>query len=99
MSEVYESPDGLFRVDFSCFEMRMSHWVCNPRVTHVPTGTVLLDLLGTLWDGSADQETPGRLSLALREYPGSGPGYSLLFDADARTTTRVEGEALETTPW
>ena len=47
MSDVYESPDGLFRVDFSCFEMRMSHWVCNPRVTHVPTGTVLLDLLGS----------------------------------------------------
>jgi hypothetical protein len=99
MDDSYESPDGLFRVDLAMFEMRMSHWVMNPRVTHVPSGQVLLDLWGSLWDGTPEQTAHGQLDLALREYPGRAPGYALRWDAGARTVTRTEGDRSETTPW
>lgn len=82
------SPDGVFRVEFQEFEMRMSHWVCTPRVTHVPSGRVVLDLWGTLWDGSPETDADGRLRLSLREYPGDKPGYDLVFDPKTGEATR-----------
>ncbi|MEZ6232921.1 MAG: hypothetical protein R3B68_01915 [Phycisphaerales bacterium] len=76
------SPDGTIRVDLLEFEMRMSHWVANPVVTHVPTGDVLLDLDQTMWDASVGFEPDGRLRLELREYPGASPGFTAVFDFD-----------------
>ena len=60
------TPDGAFRVDFEWFEMRMSHWVYNPRVTHLPTGRVVLNLFGTMMDATCSGVT------ADRAYP---PGF------------------------
>mgnify|MGYP000920408385 CR=1 FL=1 len=63
--EPFLSPNGLFRVEFQGFEMRMSHWVCNPRVTHMPSGRVVLDLWGTMWDGMPTAEADGRLQFSV----------------------------------
>jgi hypothetical protein len=76
----YITPDGVFRVEYSCFEMRMSHTVCNPCVTHVPSGRVVFNRFGTMEDGSASVDDQGRLVLDMREYPGSSPGWSVVFD-------------------
>ena len=76
----YITPDGVFRVEFNCFEMRMSHWVENPRVTHVPSGRVVFDRWGTMEDATPRVDAQGRLVLAMREYPGSSPGWNVLFD-------------------
>ncbi len=96
---LFESPDGVFRVEFQAFEMRMSHWVETPRVIHAPTGRVLIDLWGTLWDASVKQEQPGQLALILREYPGSGAGYSLVLDATTETATRTRGDKTDSLPF
>ncbi|MDQ8034076.1 MAG: hypothetical protein REJ50_18875 [Bordetella sp.] len=52
-------------------EARMSHWICSPRITHRPSGKVLLDLHQTDWDLTASVEQPDILQLHLRRYPGN----------------------------
>jgi hypothetical protein len=86
----FTTPDGRLRVDFNEFPMRMSHIVCNPRVIFVPTGEVVLDLFDTLWDGSVSADE-GRLRLELREYSGSQPSHTMIYDPDEGTSTREEG--------
>ncbi len=77
------SPDGLLQFEFDEFEMRMSHWVCNPRITEVKSGKVLLDLWGTQWDGEVSFEDGGKVVLCFRHYPGDIPGFSVHMDPQA----------------
>ncbi|MFJ1300754.1 hypothetical protein ACILG0_12355 [Pseudomonadota bacterium AL_CKDN230030165-1A_HGKHYDSX7] len=58
-------------------EARMSHWICSPRVTHRPSGQVLLDLHDTAWDLTASVEQPDTLQLHLRRYPGNRQALTL----------------------
>jgi len=91
----FTTPDGRLRVDFNEFPMRMSHIVCNPRVIFVPTGEVVLDLFDTLWDGSVSADE-GRLRLELREYSGSQPSHTMIYDPDEGTSTREEAGRADT---
>lgn len=87
----YVTPDGVFRVEYSSIEMRMSHTVYNPRVTHIPSGRVVFNKFGTLEDGSASIDDQGRLVLDMREYPGSSPGWKVVFNPkDGSYTTVTE---------
>jgi hypothetical protein len=82
------SPDGAIRVDYSPNEAGPSRWVFSPRVTHVPTGDVLLDLWDPVhwrWDGSAAFEAPATVSLTLRRYPDGMHSLVVTIDADQRT--------------
>lgn len=88
------SPDGALHVAFAGHELRMSHWVFAPRVTHVPTGEVLLDLWGAetaLWDASATFPAPGVVELTLRHYPSGSDTWRLRIDASARTFRWLAG--------
>ena len=78
----YTTPDGAFKVQFEVVSMRMSHEVFCPRVTHLPTGRIVADFWGTLWDGAPGVDSQGRLTLDMREYPGNQPGYRLVFESD-----------------
>ncbi|MBW2258579.1 MAG: hypothetical protein JRI25_28870 [Deltaproteobacteria bacterium] len=88
------SPDGTLLVEYGGHEMRMSHWVFPPRVTHVPTGEVLFDLWGaetSLWDGHARFPEPGIVELTLRHYPDGNETWRVRIDADARTYAFLAG--------
>lgn len=85
--ETVESSDGTYRVGFGAFEPRMSHWVFSPVITHVPSGEVLLDLNGTLWDAAAEFRSPTLLYMEMRKYPGDGPGMNAEIDLANRTVT------------
>jgi hypothetical protein len=72
------SPDGKYRIEFACNEMRMSHWVCAPKIIDTQTKAVILDLWHTsLWDGSASFTQQGEIILFLRKYPGTSPGIEI----------------------
>lgn len=92
MQEDFRSPDGRLEVGFQCNEVKMSHWICNPRVTH--DGAVLLDLWPSVhhaWDGDGRLDTEGRLVMRLRKYPGDVPGFDVRIDAAARTWEVIAG--------
>lgn len=78
--QVFTSPDGLYRVHIDASEMRMSHTVFSPVLTHIPTGEVVFSLAGTLWDADASFDSEGRLSMSLRRYPGDRPSHNAVID-------------------
>lgn len=90
------TPDGIFRIQFMRFEMRMSHWVNNPRLTHIPSGEVLLDCWNTMDDASPSMDEQGRLHLFMRTYPGSSPGREVIYDPAEGTVTYVDRDRSET---
>jgi hypothetical protein len=71
------SPDGLYKVEFDEREMRMSHWVCSPRIIDVNSNKVLLDLWNTQWDAEVSFEDSGEVLLSLRHYPGNISGFDV----------------------
>lgn len=79
------SPDGLLKIEFDEFEMRASHWVCNPRITDIKNGKVLLDLWGTQWDGDASFENAGEVTFSFRHYPGDIPGFLVRINPQVST--------------
>lgn len=92
MGEEYPSPDGKYILYLSCNEMRMSHWVCTPKLVEVESGR-------TLYEGSWDSDagdikwSDDSLSLRfyLRVYPGSAPGnYVLLKLTDGEVILESE---------
>lgn len=85
--ETLLSADGTLRVEFTAFEPRMSHWIYSPIVTHVPTGDVLLDLDGSLWDAVGSFDDRNRLTLEMRRYPGHEPGQTAVIDFDTGKVT------------
>jgi hypothetical protein len=66
------SPDGLYHIEWSMFEARMSHWICSPKVVHAATGQVIFDFIGSNWDASFRWLDAGRFYVYLREYPAGG---------------------------
>lgn len=93
-SDDAHSPDGTVRVEYQVNEVRMSHWIYNPRVIDVETGDVLFDLWGSdywLWDAMARFDAPRTATLELRSYPGTDPGFRVRIDASTRTFTIVKG--------
>jgi hypothetical protein len=96
MLDDYLTPDGVFRIEFQSFEMRMSHWVCNPRVIHRPSGEILLDCFDTMDDGQPSVDDQGRLHLSMRTYPGTQPGTEIIYDPREGTVTHVDGGKSET---
>ena len=92
MPDDFSSPDGRLTVAFQCNEVKMSHWICNPRVTY--DGAVLLDLWGSgtiEWDGDASLDDAGRVVMHLRRYPGDVPGFDVRIDPAARTWEVLDG--------
>ncbi|MCA9289039.1 MAG: hypothetical protein KDA05_10670, partial [Phycisphaerales bacterium] len=63
-----------------------------PRVTHVPTGEVLVDYWGTGWFGVAAQDQRGRLRLWVRRERGDLLGHSVVIDPIRGTITRDYGK-------
>ncbi len=92
----FTTPDGVFRIDWMEFEMRMSHWVCNPRLTHLPSGQVIVDYFDSMVDGAPSVDDQGRLHLFLRTYPGSEPGTEYIYDTRDGTVTVIDGDKSET---
>ena len=81
-------------MEYQANEARMSHWIHNPRVIEVETGDVLFDLWGSdywRWDGFASFDAPLTVTLKLRNYPGTDPGFSVRIDISRRTFTIVKG--------
>lgn len=76
MGEDRLSPDGRHVVQLSCYEMRMSHWVCTPTLKALATGKEIFDLYPTVWSADLVIWSPdsATLDMGLRLYPGSGPG-------------------------
>ncbi|MCC6741727.1 MAG: hypothetical protein IT452_22010 [Planctomycetia bacterium] len=96
MQEDFRSPDGRLEVGFQCNEVKMSHWICNPRVTF--DGAVLLDLWPSVhhaWDGDGRLDVEGRLVLHLRRYPAGSSGFDVRIDPVARTWSVVAGTCPE----
>ncbi len=81
------SPDGVVRIEYAVSEVRHSHFVRAPRVIRVSDGAILLDLWGTVWDGTArfPPGAEGALFLALRCYPGDTPGFTVCIDPRVST--------------
>jgi hypothetical protein len=92
MQQDFASPDGRVKVEFQCNEVKMSHWICNPRVTR--DGRVLLDFWASgafAWDGDASFDDAGRVLMHLRRYPGDAPGFDVRIDTEAATYEVVSG--------
>ena len=88
------SPDGTIRVEYGVHTERMSHEVYTPRVIDVETDNVLFDLWASdycQWDAMARFDAPRTVTLELRKYPGTDPGFSVRIDASRRTFTILKG--------
>lgn len=96
MMDDFVTPDGIFRIEFQAFEMRMSHWVCNPKLIHLPSGQVLLNCWDTMEDGQPSVDDQGRLHLFMRTYPGTQPGTTTIYDPREGTVTHVDADKSET---
>jgi len=73
------SPDGLYHIEWSMVEARMSHWICSPKIVHAATGQVIFDLIGSDWDASFRWLDAGRFYVYLRQYSG-GKGIEVWVD-------------------
>jgi hypothetical protein len=96
VSDEVSSPDGAFKVEFHSHEVRMSHWIDNPRVTI--RDELLLDLwvpAASDWSAAATFDAPGTVTLHLRKYPGTAPGIDIRIDAESRTWKTLRGECPE----
>jgi len=96
VSDEVFSPDGAFKVEFNSHEVRMSHWINNPRVTF--QDELLLDLwvpAASDWDAGATFDAPGTVTLHLRKYPGTASGIDIRIDAGSRTWKTLRGECPE----
>lgn len=92
------SPDGTVRIEFQWHEVKMSHWIENPRVTIIESGEILLDLWtpeAWAWDAfGAGFRPDGKVALRMRVYPGDAGYWDVLIDPVARTY-RFEGREPE----
>ncbi|HET9953852.1 MAG TPA: hypothetical protein VFQ61_05095 [Polyangiaceae bacterium] len=70
-TETQTSPDARFRVEYQSHEIKLAHWIDQPRVIDMVTNTVLLDLwpdVFSSWDGHVRFERAGVIRLELREF-------------------------------
>ncbi|WP_338873010.1 hypothetical protein WBJ53_29425 [Spirosoma sp. SC4-14] len=71
MIEAIFSPDQSYKVEFSVYEMRMSHWIEKPYLVRVGNDEVVFSLESDPWSASnvhwVDNET---VEMYLRKYPG-----------------------------
>lgn len=71
MEEAIISPDQAYIVEFSVYEMRMSHWIEKPYLVQASDNEVLFSLEGDPWSASdvrwIDNTT---VEMYLRKYPG-----------------------------
>ena len=83
------SPDGRYRVAFSVYEMRMSHWVETPVIINSASGKPLLDLCTSDWsaDTTAWRTDSQAVTFELRRYPGDAPDVTVTVDLPRRTCT------------
>lgn len=81
MSDDEEFFQGRLGLSTTWREMRMSHWLHNPRLVERASARVLLDLQGSLWDLLSSHESATALELALRRYPGDHPALTLRIEA------------------
>ena len=61
-------------------EVGPHQWGVAPRIFDRLTGEVLLDLAGTMWDGTPEVDESSTVSLDLRHYPEGGEFLSLEMD-------------------
>ncbi|GAB3794872.1 hypothetical protein GCM10028819_09900 [Spirosoma humi] len=71
MSEDIVSPDRKYKVSFSSYEVRMSHWIDQPYLIRVSDGVCLFAIDADGWSAWAvrwlDDST---VELLMRKYPG-----------------------------
>jgi hypothetical protein len=82
------SPDGRIEVQFSAYEVRMSHWVLEPLVFRTRDDRLVVSLEGSGWDGGGVKpEFPRRhrVMLRLRRYPGGEPTLDVVVDVEKDT--------------
>ncbi len=93
MAQPVFSPDGKYKVVFSSFEMRMSHWVDNPILIEVATNEELYSLGGMFSADSVKWSEDSRyVTMSIREYPGRKKGFTVVFDVQTQTHTTVNDE-------
>jgi len=61
--------NGKLTLDINPCEIRMSHWVYAPVLTHTETAEVLFDLSGMCWDLQFADERSDEIILELALYP------------------------------
>jgi hypothetical protein len=71
MNEDIYSPDRQFKVSFTSYEMRMSHWVDQPCLTQVPDDACIFSIDSDNWSARnvrwLDDAT---VELVMLKYPG-----------------------------
>ncbi len=71
MSEDIVSPNRQYKVSFSSYEVRMSHWIDQPYLIRVNDGACLFTINADGWSAWAvrwlDEST---VELSMRKYPG-----------------------------
>ena len=78
------APDNLYKVCFSSYEMRMSHWVNQPRVLRVQDNETLF-AAPSRWSANEVQWiNPYVLTMELRLYPGR-IGGTITLDMEEKT--------------
>jgi hypothetical protein len=73
---------GRLKILVESSEIRMSHWIDNPRVVDTRTGRSILDLHGGLWDLLEVAELPTSIVLRMRKYPGTSAPVELALSVD-----------------
>lgn len=82
MNETSTFLDGRLQILVEPSEMRMSHWIDNPRVVDTRTGRAILDLRGSLWDLLEVAELGTSIVLRMRKYPGTSAPVALALAVD-----------------
>jgi hypothetical protein len=82
MNETSNYLEGRLQLLVEPSEMRMSHWIDNPKVVDTRTGRSVLDLHGSLWDLMEITELPTSIVLRMRKYPGTSAPVELALSID-----------------
>jgi hypothetical protein len=65
------SPDQSYKVAFSCYEVRMSHWIEQPNLIRVSDNQVLFTLNGDSWSAfNVQWLDDATVQMIVAKYPG-----------------------------
>jgi len=96
MLQEYLSPDGLYVLALSAYEMRMSHWVENPHLRLVKTNETLFQA-PSLWSADTVVWSPESdfVHMSMRVYPGRKPGLDIWLYPATRRARVEQGTTLD----
>lgn len=65
------SPDQRYKIAFSCYEVRMSHWIEQPHLIRVSDNKTLFSLNGASWSAFKVNWIDGEMvEMRVSKYPG-----------------------------